>query len=63
MRNIADNNRRAWFCLQPPGDTFLGIGFYDCLFSGAVPVLFDQNAQPKLPFADVLRWEELVGFC
>lgn len=32
----------AWYCFQPPGDTFTRRAFWDCLLAGAIPVVFDE---------------------
>ncbi len=53
---------RAWFCLQPHGDTPSRQGWYDCLGMGAIPVLFDAAQLEMFPFQHALNPAEFTAF-
>lgn len=48
------NASRAWFCLQPPGDSFTRRSTFDCLQAGSIPVFFDSTAIAHFPWSDVI---------
>ncbi|KAK9834820.1 hypothetical protein WJX81_001043 [Elliptochloris bilobata] len=55
--------RRAWFCVAPPGNTPTSVSLADCFAAGlAVPVLFDEYLYGLLPFADVLLYRDMAAY-
>jgi len=40
---LTQNFLNSVFCLQPPGDSPTRKGVFDCLVSGTIPVIFDEN--------------------
>ena len=60
---VLDSFRRAWFCVQPYGDTPTRSALMDCLASGlAVPVVFDEYLFDMLPFADVVNYRSMLAY-
>ena len=55
--------RRAWFCVAPPGGTPTSVALADCFAAGlAVPALFDEYLYDLLPFADVLPYRSMAAY-
>eukprot|EP00667_Euglena_gracilis_P013157 EG_transcript_13550 len=52
--------RKAFYCLQPPGDWLLRGAFYDCLVAGGLPVVFHPNYTHVAAFSDVLNYSHFV---
>jgi hypothetical protein len=54
---------RAWFCVQPHGDTPTHVALADCLATGlALPCVFDEYLFDMLPFADVLPYRAFIAY-
>jgi hypothetical protein len=63
LLDIIDSYRRAWFCVQPYGDSPTRSALLDCIASGlAVPCVFDEFLFDMLPFADVIDYREMVAY-
>ena len=61
--DIVDSYRRAWFCVQPHGDTPTRSALLDCMASGlAVPCVFDRFLFDLLPFADVIDYRSMMAY-
>ena len=61
--DIIDSYRRAWFCVQPYGDSPTRSALLDCMASGlAVPAVFDEYLFDMLPFADVLDYRSMLAY-
>ena len=61
--DIIEAYRRAWFCVQPYGDTPTRSALLDCLASGlAVPAVFDKYLFDMLPFADVVDYRAMLAY-
>ena len=55
--------RRAWFCVAPPGETPTSIALADCFATGlAVPAVFDEYLYDLLPFADVMPYRAMAAY-
>ena len=55
--------RRAWFCVVPPGRTPTSVALADCFATGlAVPAMFDEYLYDLLPFADVLPYRAMAAY-
>ena len=55
--------RRAWFCVVPPGGTPTSVALADCFAAGlAVPAVFDEYLYDLLPFADVLPYRNMAAY-
>ena len=60
---VIDSYRRAWFCVQPYGDSPTRSALLDCMASGlAVPAVFDEYLFDMLPFADVLDYRSMLAY-
>ena len=63
LPNIIGSYRRAWFCVQPYGDSPTRSAIMDCIASGlAVPAVFDEFLFDMLPFADVINYRAIVAY-
>jgi len=61
--DIVESYRRAWFCVQPYGDSPTRSAIMDCIASGlAVPCVFDEFLFDMLPFADVIDYRAMVAY-
>ena len=55
--------RRAWFCVAPPGGTPTSVALADCFAAGlAMPAVFDEYLYDLLPFADVLPYRTMAAY-
>ena len=50
----------AWYVLHPQGDFIARSAWFDTLFVGSIPVVFDPGYVDHLPFADVLDYSRIM---
>ena len=60
---VIESYQKAWFCVQPHGDTPTRSSLADCIASGlALPCVFDPYLFDMLPFADVVNYRNFMVY-
>lgn len=60
VANVFPIIQRAWFCLQPAGDTYSRKSLFDCMAVGTIPVVFDQVWLDMFPFHDRINVSKFI---
>lgn len=50
----------AWYVLHPQGDFIIRSAWFDTLFAGSIPAVFDAGYVDHLPYTDVLDYSRLM---
>lgn len=63
FHTVIESYQKAWFCVQPHGDTPTRSALADCIAAGlALPCVFDDYMFDMMPFADVVNYRDFMAY-